>query len=82
VPPRAAGSGARFEWNARSPRAAVKHRRCARAPAVLQPLPSLNPAPPLRQLCAGHMRVKNANNILLKNLLDCVIGTVTWMLMG
>jgi hypothetical protein len=47
----------------------------ARARASLRP-----PRPP--QLCAGHMRVKNSNNILLKNLLDCVIGTITWLLIG
>eukprot|EP00878_Enallax_costatus_P025329 GHUV01027097.1.p1 GENE.GHUV01027097.1~~GHUV01027097.1.p1 ORF type:complete len:471 (+),score=64.51 GHUV01027097.1:207-1619(+) len=33
-------------------------------------------------LCAGHIRVKNSMNILLKNLLDCSIGTLTWYLLG
>lgn len=34
------------------------------------------------QLCAGHIRVKNNRNILLKNLLDCAVGTVSWFLLG
>lgn len=34
------------------------------------------------QLCAGHIRVKNNRNILLKNLLDCAVGTVSWFLIG
>eukprot|EP00879_Flechtneria_rotunda_P018566 GHRR01019481.1.p1 GENE.GHRR01019481.1~~GHRR01019481.1.p1 ORF type:complete len:451 (+),score=88.92 GHRR01019481.1:262-1614(+) len=33
-------------------------------------------------LCAGHIRVKNNMNILLKNLLDCAVGTVAWFLLG
>lgn len=33
-------------------------------------------------LCAGHMRPKNNGNILLKNLLDCAIGTLAWYLVG
>ena len=37
---------------------------------------------PLPQLCAGHIRVKNNRNILLKNLLDCAVGTVSWFLIG
>jgi hypothetical protein len=43
-----------------------------------------HPAAPPRspQLCAGHMRPKNNGNILLKNLLDCAIGTLAWYLVG
>eukprot|EP00775_Hariotina_reticulata_P011461 gene11461-11607_t len=33
-------------------------------------------------LCAGHIRVKNNANILLKNLLDCAMGTMAWFLLG
>ncbi|KAI8468134.1 MAG: putative amt protein [Monoraphidium minutum] len=33
-------------------------------------------------LSAGHVRVKNNSNILLKNLLDCAIGTMAWYLLG
>lgn len=33
-------------------------------------------------LCAGHIRVKNNMNILLKNLLDCAVGTMAWFLLG
>ncbi|GBF92579.1 ammonium transporter [Raphidocelis subcapitata] len=33
-------------------------------------------------LCAGHIRPKNNGNILLKNLLDCAIGTLAWYLVG
>jgi ammonia channel protein AmtB len=36
----------------------------------------------LLQLCAGHIRVKNNMNILLKNLLDCAVGTMAWFLIG
>ena len=36
----------------------------------------------LLQLCAGHIRVKNNMNILLKNLLDCAAGTIAWFLLG
>lgn len=37
---------------------------------------------PVLQLCAGHIRVKNNRNILLKNLLDCAVGTASWFLIG
>lgn len=37
---------------------------------------------PALQLCAGHIRVKNNRNILLKNMLDCAVGTVSWFLLG
>lgn len=33
-------------------------------------------------LCAGHVRIKNNANILLKNLLDCAAGTLAWYLLG
>jgi ammonia channel protein AmtB len=50
-------------------------------------LPSTHRAPdspttPLLQLCAGHVRAKNNRNILLKNVLDCTLGTLSWFLIG
>lgn len=33
-------------------------------------------------LCAGHVRVKNAGNILMKNVVDCSVGTLAWYLLG
>ena len=36
----------------------------------------------LPQLCAGHVRSKNNKNILLKNTMDCVLGTVCYFLVG
>ncbi|KAI8475975.1 MAG: putative amt protein [Monoraphidium minutum] len=33
-------------------------------------------------LCAGHVRVKNNMNILMKNLVDCAVGTLAWYLLG
>jgi len=33
-------------------------------------------------LCAGHVRIKNNMNILLKNVLDCAIGTICFYLIG
>jgi ammonia channel protein AmtB len=34
------------------------------------------------QLCAGHVRIKNNMNILLKNVLDAAVGTLAWFLLG
>ncbi|RRR15220.1 hypothetical protein CVV73_26095, partial [Enterobacter hormaechei] len=33
-------------------------------------------------LCAGLVRHKNANNIMLKNVLDAAVGSICWYVLG
>lgn len=52
-------------------------------PPATEQLPyCLCPHPRCSQLCAGHIRVKNSMNILLKNVMDCAFGTLAWFLLG